>query len=139
MPSGLISVMPQAWMTVMPYFFSNASIIARGAAEPPITTRFMSGSVLPVFSRYCSSASHTVGTAAVIVTRSVVSSSQIESPSSFGPGSTSLAPTMGPENAIAQALAWNIGTTGRMASQARNAMASACAAISACSTLERWE
>src|SRR5947209_3734983 len=34
-PSGLISVMPQPWMTAMPCRFSNASIRAGGTAEPP--------------------------------------------------------------------------------------------------------
>ena len=42
--------------------------IARGHAEPPITTRLRKGSLPPVFSRSCSSISHTVGTAAVNVT-----------------------------------------------------------------------
>ena len=37
-------------------------IIAGGHAEPPITTRLRWLSVVPVVSRYCSSASHTVGT-----------------------------------------------------------------------------
>ena len=39
--------------------------MARGQAEPPITTRFKCGSLPPVFSRSWSSISHTVGTAAV--------------------------------------------------------------------------
>ena len=38
-PIGLISVMPQACRTVTPYFVSNASVMARGQAEPPMTTR----------------------------------------------------------------------------------------------------
>ena len=42
--------------------------MARGQAEPPITTRLRCGSLAPVASRCCSSISHTVGTAAVNVT-----------------------------------------------------------------------
>ena len=37
-PIGLVSVMPQEWMTAMPRF-SKARIMAGGAAAPPITTR----------------------------------------------------------------------------------------------------
>ena len=47
----------------------------RGHAEPPITTFFRCGSFLPVDSRYCSSMSQTVGTAAVKVTFSGSSNS----------------------------------------------------------------
>ena len=43
-----------------------------------MTTRLRSGSSVPVFSRCCSSANHTVGTAALIVTRSPVRSSQTD-------------------------------------------------------------
>ena len=42
-PIGLISVMPQAWMTSVPYRSMKARIIASGQAEPPITTRSRSG------------------------------------------------------------------------------------------------
>ena len=43
--------------------------MARGQAEPPITTRFRYGSFSLLASRCCSSISHTVGTAALKVTR----------------------------------------------------------------------
>ena len=52
---------------------------------------------------------------------------------------TSLAPTIGALKASAQALAWNIGTTGRIESQLETPWASVCAAISAWITLERCE
>ncbi len=68
-PSGLISVMPQAWQTSTPYTSWKVLVIARGEAEPPITTFFRCGSFMSLFSRYCSSISHTVGTPAVKVTR----------------------------------------------------------------------
>lgn len=53
----------------------------------------------------------TVGTAADIVTSSFSSSSYTLAPSSFAPGKTIFAPTMGHEYARPQLLAWNIGTT----------------------------
>ena len=43
--------------------------MARGQAEPPITTFFRCGSFASLASRCCSSISHTVGTAAVKLTR----------------------------------------------------------------------
>src|SRR3569832_132541 len=138
-PSGLISVMPQAWITCTLYFFSNVSIIERGQAEPPIITRLRCGSLMLCSSMYASAVSHTVGTAAVMVTFSVVSSSHTAGPSSFGPGFTSLAPTIGALNARPLALAWNIGTTGRMESRLQTACASVCAHIIACNMFERCE
>ena len=38
-PSGLISVMPHACTTSTPYLSWKVFVIARGQAEPPITTR----------------------------------------------------------------------------------------------------
>ena len=49
------------------------------------------------------------------------------------------APTIGEVKASPQQLAWNIGTTGRITSREETPMASACAAIIECSTLERCE
>ena len=40
MPSGLISVMPQACSTCTPYSSWKVRIIAGGQAEPPITVLF---------------------------------------------------------------------------------------------------
>ena len=74
-PSGLISVMPQAWITSTPYFSWNVCVMARGQAEPPITTRLRYGSLAPVASRCAISISQTVGTAAVNVTLQVSSNS----------------------------------------------------------------
>ena len=67
--------MPQAWMTSHAVDVLELLVIARGQAEPPMTTRFEVGSLPPVASRCCSSISQTVGTAAVKVTRSSLSSS----------------------------------------------------------------
>jgi hypothetical protein len=46
-PSGDISVMPQACSTVTPNSSRNALIIAGGHAEPPITVRFIVDSFRP--------------------------------------------------------------------------------------------
>ena len=54
---------------------SNASIIERGAAEPPITTRRSVVSRLPVSARWLSRPNQIVGTPAEKVTRSRSSSS----------------------------------------------------------------
>ena len=75
MPSGLISVMPQACSTSTPYSISNASIIAGGAAEPPITAYFTVESLSLLACRYCSSANQMVGTPAAKVTLSFSNSS----------------------------------------------------------------
>ena len=95
MPSGDISVMPQAWMTSMPKSSSSVRIIAGGQAEPPITVRLK---VLN-FSSFCFTwlirPSHTVGTPALKVTFSASNSSYSDLPSRCGPGNTSLAPTIG--------------------------------------------
>ena len=57
-----------------------------------------------------------VGTPALMVTASDSISSYSDWPSSLGPGKTSLVPPMGAAYGMHQALMWNIGTTGRMAS-----------------------
>src|SRR5579862_1481115 len=113
--------------------------MARGAAEPPITTCLRYGSLLPVDSRCCSSINQTVGTAALKVTRYLSSNSKIDGPSSLAPGITIAAPIIGEVKASPQQLAWNIGTTGRITSREETPMASAGAAIIECSTLERCE
>ena len=117
-PTGLISVMPQAWATVTPYLRSKASVMARGQAEPPMMTRFRVESLPPVDSRCCRRASHTVGTAAVTVMLSLSRRAWTEGPSSRGPGMTRAAPAIGAENAKDQPLAWKSGTTGIATSRA---------------------
>ena len=68
-PSGEVSVIPQACSIRSPCR-AIPSISAGGRAEPPHTTVRTLGSLVPVFSRYCSSAIHTVGTPAATVTPS---------------------------------------------------------------------
>src|SRR3954469_16742895 len=137
--TGLISVMPQACRTGTPYFVSKVFTTARGQAEPPIATRVRLERRVLVASICWRSANHTVGTAAEKVTRSDSRSSWIDGPSSFGPGMTKPAPTIGAAKASDQLLAWNRGTTGSTVSRADSPKASGVTVIIACSTLERCE
>src|SRR5262249_56075310 len=79
-PVGLISVMPQAWQTSTPYTSWKVAIMARGQAEPPITTFLRYESLALLVSRCRSSINHTVGTAAVNVTQQFSNSSHIHDP-----------------------------------------------------------
>jgi hypothetical protein len=54
------------------------------------------------------------------------------------PANTSLAPTMTPACGMPHALAWNIGTTGRIVSPGPNALPAAEVAASECRNVERW-
>lgn len=137
-PSGDISVMPQAWITSTPSALS-VRIMAGGHAEPPITVRRNDENFRPLPCTCCSRPSHTVGTPAEKLTCSCSNSSYSEAPSSFGPGNTSLAPTSGTEYGRPQALTWNIGTTGRITSCAEQPSASGSADPYECSTVERCE
>ncbi len=123
-PSGLISVMPQAWMTRAPCSRSQASIIGGGQAEPPITTFSTVVSRLPWARRCASSAIHTVGTPSRLVTCSPSMSSSRLTGSSPGPGRTSFDPFIAAAYGTPHALTWNIGTTGRMTSCAETPSAS---------------
>ena len=118
-PRGLHSVMPQAWSTRTPYSRPNASISIAGQAEPPQISRRRVSSRPPVARRCCSRPSHTVGTPAETVTLSALLSACRLGPSSWRPGMTSAAPTIGAAYGVPQALTWNIGTTGITRSMAR--------------------
>jgi hypothetical protein len=97
---------------------------ACGTAEPPTyIARMAERSNFPGFaSRYCSTPIQMVGTPPVSVTRSVWNRSTRLAGSRCGPGITSLAPTITQEKGMPQALAWNIGTTGRTTSCSRMPM-----------------
>src|SRR5436305_15030605 len=97
---------------------TNALIIERGIAEPPQTTLFRCGSFRLLADMWLRSISHTVGRPAVCVTFSVSRGSEIDAPWSLVAGDTSLLPISGAENAMAQLLVWNGGTTGSMVSLA---------------------
>ena len=47
-PSGLISVMPQPWITSAPCSFQKRSIMLTGTAEPPISVR-LTDDILSLF------------------------------------------------------------------------------------------
>ena len=75
MPSGDISVMPQACITATPYWSLKAFIMAGGQAEPPITVRLSVLNFRLLACMWPSSICQTVGTPAAMVTFSVSSSS----------------------------------------------------------------
>ncbi len=102
----------------------KARIIAGGQAAPPTTVRSRVENFAPFCFRYCSRPIQTVGTPAEKVTFSVSKSSCSDFPSSAQPGKTSFAPIIGALWHTPQALAWNIGTTGRTQSRAESAITS---------------
>ena len=124
-----------------PCRFSNASIIACGAAEPPTTMRRTDDvSYLPGFaSSSWRIPIQIVGTPAVIVTCSCWNASSRLSPSRNGPGKTCLAPTKVQVNGKPHALAWNIGTTGSTVSSSVTARTPATADASECTAMARCE
>ena len=117
-PIGHISVMPQPWVMWMPWRSPNASISARGGAEPPTVIVRMRDRSQPCgfASSACRIPIQIVGTPALAVTPSSTKASRRLSGSRCGPGKTCLAPTSVQLNGKHQAFAWNIGTTGRTVS-----------------------
>ena len=105
-PSGHVSVMPHICRTRTPYFFLKLSAIARGTAEPPITTRCSLPGVSPVFSRCARYIVQIVGTPPENVTPSrTINSCRLE-PSILSHGNTSLQPLIGAANGRPHAVAW---------------------------------
>ncbi len=137
-PTGDISVIPQAWIARKPSA-SRSSISECGIALPPITIRFSSGSVLFCARSMSRTASHTVGTPAESVTRSCSHSSITPAGSSRSIGMMKSAPTIIERNGVPQALTWNIGTIGSTRSRSQIAIASASPVASACRYVERCE
>jgi len=84
-PSGVISVMPQAWDIWTPKCFAYACWRLRGAAEPPIAIVRRDEMSKPSVSQSSLMAIHTVGTAPVKVTFSVWMSRQRSRGCGFGP------------------------------------------------------
>ena len=89
--SGLVSVMPQAWMIGTPKRLSKSRISLSGTAEPPQTMR-SSADARSGGSCSWSMPCQTVGTAPDIVTRSETMSSARSAGAILGPGRTSLEP-----------------------------------------------
>ncbi len=82
--------------------------------------------------------SQMVGTPAATVTRSATMRSRMDRGSRWGPGKTIFEPAKSELKGRPQAAAWNIGTTGRMASDSATPMVSFMHSTSECSTQERW-
>ncbi len=134
---GLVSVIPHACRIGIPIFSRNPSDRTLGTAEPPqgmarneVTSRPSSSGSTPI---------QMVGTPAATVTRS-----DSIRPASVGaersaPGMTRLAPQATAAWARPHALAWNMGTTGRMVSLSIAPRLSACMAPIVCNQVERWE
>ena len=80
-----------------------------------------------------------VGTPAATVTRSSTISSAMALPDRSGPGITSVAPEATAAWASPHALAWNIGTTGRITSDSRAPSESAVIAPIVCRNVDRCE
>ena len=112
--------MPQPWTMCSPCRSENASIIARGGAEPPTVMILIDDRSQPCgfASSACRMPIQIVGTPAVIVTFCSARPSSSVTGSMCGPGKTCLAPDIVLENGKHHAFAWNIGTTGRLTSSA---------------------
>src|SRR3546814_12266586 len=83
-----------------------------GTADPPMITRLREVNSLAWPSIQSKRPSHTVGTPAVDETPSASNNAYRLAPSRRAPGSTSLAPPMGPAKARPHAFTWNMGTMG---------------------------
>jgi len=79
-----------------------------------------------------------VGTPAAIVTRSEAISAASDGALRSGPGMTKFAPAITVECARPHALAWNIGTIGRIVSRSLTASVSASMHAMPCRICERW-
>lgn len=114
-PSGEVSVMPQAWQTRMPSR-SNSAISEGGQAEPPMVTWVSEETSRGLAASSAASPCQMVGTAAAWVGRSV----SIISASGPGwrkrSGISMLTPVISVACGRPQALTWNWGTTTRLVS-----------------------
>ncbi len=127
---GLVSVMPHAWRIGSPICSRKPSDRARGTAEPPhgmarsddVSRPSSSGST-PI---------QMVGTPAATVTASSSISAANDGGDRSAPGITSEAPAAIAAWARPHALAWNIGTTGRIRSDSRTPRPPATMAPSVC-------
>ena len=133
---GLVSVMPQACKMGRPVCSRYPSLNALGTAEPPHGIARNAEVSLPFNSG--NTAIQIVGTPAATVTFSSTIKLAIALPERSGPGITKLAPDATAACARPHALAWNIGTTGKMMSLSRAPSESAVIAPNVCKYVERW-
>ena len=138
-PSGLISVIPHACSMYTPWRSSKACISDSGTAEPPhVTLRSVEKST-SFSSAWRSTSMNTVGTPPAMVTFSCSISPHSGSACRKRPGMIRSAPTRPAWCARPHALAWNMGTIGRIRSAELAPIDSAMPAPMACSTVERCE
>ncbi len=121
MPSGDISVMPQAWQSVTPCSSWKARISAGGHAEPPMTTRRRLLMSRLLTTRSASRPCQIVGTAAAWVGRSVSIISAMTAGCMNRSVSSMLTPVMNAACGSPQALTWNMGTIGSEVSRSVSA------------------
>src|SRR5215217_3808702 len=95
----------------------NQRMVAGGADDPPTMIVCSLPRLAPVSSTWSITFSQTVGTPAECVTPSSLNSWQIRS-TLLSAQMISLQPTIGTAYGMHQLLAWNIGTTGRIAERA---------------------
>ena len=115
----------------------NPSERARGTAEPPHGIARRAETSLP--SNSGKTPIQIVGTPAATVTFSVSIMSAREGALRSAPGITIVDPVATAACANPQALAWNIGTTGRTTSRSQTPIVSAIIAPNVWSTIERCE
>ena len=126
MPSGEVSVMPQACTILRPCFFSKPSIIYCGAAAPPTTVRAQRAEIVALFFQQSEQAQpergHAGGEGDFLGLDQL---GQIARLSSAGRERPILLPTIAQANGVPQAMTWNIGTTGRKISRSHRPSESA--------------
>ena len=132
---GDVSVMPHAWKIGMPILERNPSLSAGGTALPPHGMARSDDTSRPSIS--ASTAIQIVGTPAATVTRSVSIRVSRAPGERSGPGITSVAPDATPACASPHALAWNMGTTGKMMSRSDAPRESAIMAPKVCRVIDR--
>src|ERR1700691_6106682 len=124
----------------MPKRLQHASIITRGAADPPATIpRGLDRSASGLFSVTRSTSFQTVGTPRENVGRSSRIILTIGSPCKNIWGMISSAPAKNAVYATPQALTWNIGTINRHRSRSLNPIEFDVVEAIECSHVERWE
>ena len=123
-------------MIGLPIVSRNPSDSERGTADPPAMTRSSELRSRPA--RSGSTPIQIVGTPAASVTFSCSIRSASAGGERSGPGITNDDPAKMPAWHSPQALAWNIGTTGRITSASQTPTPSAIIAPNECSTVERW-
>jgi hypothetical protein len=137
-PSGDISVMPQACSTSTPYTSLKAVIMAGGQAEPPITVRLSVRELqlvgLHVPQHHLPHRRHAGGKGDFFTFDQFEDGLAVHGRAR----KHHLAPVMAAEYGRPQALTWNIGTTGSTESRALMFSASGMAPAKACSMVERW-